>query len=729
MNSRLTRAGVVSAMAVSAVVAVTSFGAPGGAQADATTSIANRGFDEAPAVSHDGRMIVFASSPNADGTDASLFLRDRGALEPDGAVSPATTTAISDSLGAVNPAISGNGCIITWSISAVDDDPEPEPQPASADETANEVSNDEAAPTTETPSDVVEPAEANTAADAEPEPAVNTTGAEVSSLQLAPARIVVLDRCGTPAGRRVDLLLNEDDRSFGPAATSVDGSVLAVTQRHRGRPLRSCRRWNVCGNGSFRRARHCGNGSSRLRSCRRVGRWFRRGVLRWARPLRHVTDDGLRSRRRERAGVDRPGADVGDLSDRVGRRSVRRRVHWPGRFERDARRPHRQSARTGRPRPWAPPRDQRGRQPRRDRRRRQPRGRVPHRAGRRTVRHHTANPALGNDHSDPVRPRHRSSRHDRRQRSRRRRRQSACRHRHRRHAAPGGRVVRCGEVRPRCRRRRGRADVDGHLLEPRPLQRRGREPRSGWHVRDHRGSLWSGAPSRHDLCRRRVVHGRTARGRVRRRHAHTDVDRRRCVHHRGHHARRSASGRDAGDHRHDDASNRRFHDRFHNRSYLDRWHHTRNDHARHHDTRVHDSRDHDSWHLVDREHPDDHDDDHDDRRSWRRRGRQPAGLRLRSHDHRRRSPHRTRRDRQQRHRQCDDRRSSPRPGRGWTLPGRRDHVCGRIGRSGRTLCGDDLVRSDRDGCAERVTGRFDPGRRRHHGRGLRHGARRLRRSR
>ena len=80
MKSRLARAGVVGAMAVGAVVAVTSFGAPGGAQADVTTGIDNVGFDEAPAVSHDGRLIVFASSPNPDGSESSLFVHDRGPI-------------------------------------------------------------------------------------------------------------------------------------------------------------------------------------------------------------------------------------------------------------------------------------------------------------------------------------------------------------------------------------------------------------------------------------------------------------------------------------------------------------------------------------------------------------------------------------------------------------------------------------------------------------------------
>ena len=74
MISRLARAGGVGAMALGAVVAVTSFGTPGGAQTDATTPIVNAGVDTAPAVSDDGRIIVFASRPAGPDGVSSLFV-------------------------------------------------------------------------------------------------------------------------------------------------------------------------------------------------------------------------------------------------------------------------------------------------------------------------------------------------------------------------------------------------------------------------------------------------------------------------------------------------------------------------------------------------------------------------------------------------------------------------------------------------------------------------------
>jgi hypothetical protein len=219
MKTRLARAGVVGAMAVGAVVAVTSFGVPGGAQTDATTTITNPGFDETPDVSHDGSKIVFVSSLNVDGSESSLSLHDRGTLTADGTVLPATTTPIVDSLGAMNPAISGNGCIVTWSVPAVGIvvEPSTDPEAAPGDETSVD------------PAD--EPTDGGTVS--VPEPVVDTIVAEVAGLQSAPPRMVVLDRCADPAlnpeGLRVDLPLEEGDELFGRAATSVDGSVIAVS--------------------------------------------------------------------------------------------------------------------------------------------------------------------------------------------------------------------------------------------------------------------------------------------------------------------------------------------------------------------------------------------------------------------------------------------------------------------------------------------------------------------
>ena len=254
MKSRLARAGVVSAMAVGAVVAVTSFGAPGGAQSDASTTIENPGLDEAPAMSDDGRFVVFASSPDASRAGSSLILHDRGSIAEDGTVLAATTTPISDSLGAVNPAISGDGCIVTWSVPAVIEDVDPvDPEPIVPDPPVP----DPSAPDPSVPDPPVDdPPPGDPPEEGEPDPNSsaelivtdpndtdpNETGldetdagpvdepapatVEFAALQAAPARLVVLDQC---SDGRADLALGDDDLSFGPAVPSIDGSVIAVS--------------------------------------------------------------------------------------------------------------------------------------------------------------------------------------------------------------------------------------------------------------------------------------------------------------------------------------------------------------------------------------------------------------------------------------------------------------------------------------------------------------------
>lgn len=211
MKSRLARAGAVGAMAIGAVVVVSSFGAPGGAQADATTAIPNPGYDQAPAVSHDGRTIVFTSSVDAAGEDTSIVVHDRGPLAPDGSVLAATTSPIADTSGAVNPSISGDGCVVVWSVPAVTAASEPQPA-ASVDDPSDSVPDD---PSDSVPSDSV-------VGDAPAE-------VEAAALQAAPARLVALDLCADPVGARVDLPLTDADLSFGPAATSLDGAIIAIS--------------------------------------------------------------------------------------------------------------------------------------------------------------------------------------------------------------------------------------------------------------------------------------------------------------------------------------------------------------------------------------------------------------------------------------------------------------------------------------------------------------------
>lgn len=234
MSSRLARAGAVGAMAVGAVVVVSSFGAPGGAQTDATTPIAHPGFDDSPAVSHDGRTIVFVSTPEGPGEASSIVVHQRAASSADGATEPATTTPITDSAGGRNPSISGDGCVITWSVPATGAPAEPEPGPS---DPADEPLTSDPAPDDADETNSSDPASTSTSepsgSDSPDSELATSADSEAATLQAAPARLVALDRCAdpeaNPAGVRVDLALREDDLSFGPAATSLDGSLIAVS--------------------------------------------------------------------------------------------------------------------------------------------------------------------------------------------------------------------------------------------------------------------------------------------------------------------------------------------------------------------------------------------------------------------------------------------------------------------------------------------------------------------
>ncbi|MEP1122831.1 MAG: hypothetical protein ABJH68_02945 [Ilumatobacter sp.] len=224
MKSRWTRAGVVGTMAAGAVAAVTSFGAPGGAQSVATTPIPNPGVDAAPAISHDGRSIVFVSTPVDADAASSLVFHDRGPLAPTGAVLPATTTPIPGSQGAIDPAISGNGCIITWSVPPVSPQPDPGDQSdAVGTTTSSSTTSSTSSSTTTTASTTSTTVTGSVPTDVDAQPL---------ALQALSAPIRVLDRCLDPVAGLdgpISVLDVAVDGSYGPAATSFDGSVIAVS--------------------------------------------------------------------------------------------------------------------------------------------------------------------------------------------------------------------------------------------------------------------------------------------------------------------------------------------------------------------------------------------------------------------------------------------------------------------------------------------------------------------
>ena len=204
MKLRSARTGVVGALAVAAVVTVSSFGAPGDARADATQSIANPGTDSAPAVSHDGRKIVFVTQPAMPESVSGLVLHDRGLPGADQAAVP-STEPISGSDGAARPGISGDGCIVVWSVPAVNASVEPTAEAGGAGDPGVGAADD-------------------------PVDSGDGVAAAGELLQSVPARLVAVSRCGAPAVPPTDLLqLADVAGSFGTPAVSVDGAVVVVS--------------------------------------------------------------------------------------------------------------------------------------------------------------------------------------------------------------------------------------------------------------------------------------------------------------------------------------------------------------------------------------------------------------------------------------------------------------------------------------------------------------------
>lgn len=226
MLSRWTRAGAVGAMAAGAVVVGGLLAAPSGAQTEPPTTIAFPGTDTHAAVSDDGRLVVFASTPlDADPLDATtepsgLMLHDRGPIGLDGIVGAPTTVLIAGSEGAINPSISGDGCIVTWSVPPVIaplvDDVDPV---ADGDGVPDDVVPDDVVPDGVVPDDVADPGDATPDAD---EPVV-------APLQAADAELFVVDRCAEPVAPAESIASTGPVLSFGAATMSVDGGVLAVS--------------------------------------------------------------------------------------------------------------------------------------------------------------------------------------------------------------------------------------------------------------------------------------------------------------------------------------------------------------------------------------------------------------------------------------------------------------------------------------------------------------------
>lgn len=233
MMSRWTRAGAVGAMVAGAVAVGVSLAAPSRAQTEPPSTIVHPGVDTSAVVSDDGRLVVFVSTPIDPSTGPSaLMLHDRTQVDVDGVMS-ANTVLIAGSEGAMLPSLSGDGCVVTWSAL---------PVPVTAPVVTNPPAGDPVAgdPVVGDPGDmdpgndgdpvVGDPVDGAPLPGGDPvDGALIAGGAAVAPLQAAGVELFALDRCANPVGAPQSLALVGPDLSFGAAAISTDGGVIAVS--------------------------------------------------------------------------------------------------------------------------------------------------------------------------------------------------------------------------------------------------------------------------------------------------------------------------------------------------------------------------------------------------------------------------------------------------------------------------------------------------------------------
>ncbi|MFN3254891.1 MAG: hypothetical protein ACE37B_04290 [Ilumatobacter sp.] len=223
-------------MTVAAIAAVGVFGAPGGAQ-EAVSSvlpIAAPGVNGEQRLSADGNVIVFESAQSDAGVaSTSVRIHDR--------VTGAASDVVIDN--AANPAISANGCIVTYSTfvadPAADEDPAPGADPAADEDPApgaDPAADEDPAPGADPAPDADADAADDEAADVE-------SPADGAADQLDPAGLLqqaeptvgtsqlwAYDRCAeAPAAFEASENFAGRTAALPAAAISADGTFVAYS--------------------------------------------------------------------------------------------------------------------------------------------------------------------------------------------------------------------------------------------------------------------------------------------------------------------------------------------------------------------------------------------------------------------------------------------------------------------------------------------------------------------
>jgi hypothetical protein len=159
-----TRLGGAGALLLGGFLAAASFGGSSGAQSAPPVTIPFPGVDVSPDVSDDGTIVVFASTDLTG--ESSIVVHDRRSD---------ATIPVPGSTGGEQPAVSGDGCTIAWTVDAV------------------------------------------RAVESGPAQAAGTD-----------ARLFVVDRC-LPGSGASELVPARPVAEFGPPALSADGAVVVVS--------------------------------------------------------------------------------------------------------------------------------------------------------------------------------------------------------------------------------------------------------------------------------------------------------------------------------------------------------------------------------------------------------------------------------------------------------------------------------------------------------------------
>lgn len=245
ITSRWARAGAAGALVAAAVVAVDLVGAPSGAQEAALTltAIPGVGVNADQSISDDGQVVVYEETTlDQSGVPATrVLIHDR--------VSGATTGVAE--LGAMNPAVSGNGCFVTYSTFTPDVEEPPDTTTTSTTTTTTTTTTSVPESTTTTTSvpessttstsdPVVDVGADGPAADEQPivteapvvvdEPQALVRQA-IDLVASGTSTLYAFDRCADPLPQQAVVVVRDIavTESLGVAAVSFDGTVIAFS--------------------------------------------------------------------------------------------------------------------------------------------------------------------------------------------------------------------------------------------------------------------------------------------------------------------------------------------------------------------------------------------------------------------------------------------------------------------------------------------------------------------